>query len=181
MKQERLLVTLLFVLYQFGCAPQSSQVEPGPPGEPGPEGEQGPPGASGPPGPEGPAGESVPAELLEELRNSLALLNEPTRKKEEIVSVAPYSFGIAPPVMGFVVLTNLGNLYMMKNKNPLTIGDEFRETTRIDDRDDFLALTVLPATEGTEQFFLAITESGRHYYSDDLKTWKFQAVVLLQE
>ena len=81
--------------------------------------------------------------------------------------------------MGFAVLTNKGNIYRMMNKNPITIGNSFHKFVRIDERDDFTSLTILQGTDGSQQFYLAVTQSGRHYYSKDLESWTFQSVVPL--
>ena len=142
----------------MGCAPQVQLGEAGPPGPP---------------------GESIPSELLIELRSSLAALTEESTSKEKTVAAVSFSFGIAPPVMGFAVLTNKGNIYRMMNKNPVTIGNSFHKFVRIDERDDFTSLTVLQGTDGSQQFYLAVTQSGRHYYSKDLESWTFQSVVPL--
>ena len=179
-------LTFIFILSLFSCAPQARRGkigqtgemgtpgEQGPPGEAGPPGEQGPPG---PPGPKGPPGESIPPELLNELRAALDELTEPEMIPETIVSSVSYSFGIAPPIMGFAVLTNYGNVYLMKNRNPVTIGNVFNFSVRIDDRTDFISLTSLPGADGTKQFYIAVTSSGHHFFSEDLKKWKSQSIV----
>lgn len=151
----------------------------GPAGEPGPQGEAGPPGPkgqTGPKGPAGPAGQSVPEELIRELKEALLKLEvSEERRGETIVSSAHFTFGSAPPVTGFVLLSDFGNIYTMKNVKPTTVGSEFSYLTRIDTRNDFVALTILPKTEVSKPHFLAATASGRHYYSKDLKSWSFQA------
>ncbi|MDP6966641.1 MAG: hypothetical protein QF551_05140 [Candidatus Marinimicrobia bacterium] len=181
MHKARFLTLIAFINF-MSCTPQVQQGElgpPGPQGEPGPAGEQGPPGEQGPAGPPGPSGKSIPSELLIELRSSLATLKENSSHEEKIVAVVSFSFGIAPPIMGFAVLTNNGNIYRMVNKNPITIGDSFDKSVRIDERDDFVSLTVLPGTDGSQQFYLALTRNGRHYYSKDLESWTYQSVVPL--
>jgi len=168
-------LTFIFILSLFSCAPLAHRGEigqtgeMGPPGEQGPPGEAGPPGEQGPPGPKGPPGESIPPELLNELRAALDELAKPEMISETIVSSVSYSFGIAPPIMGFAVLTNYGNVYLMQNRNPVTIGSVFNFSVRIDDRTDFISLTSLPGADATKQFYLAVSSSGNHYYSEDLK------------
>jgi len=78
-------------------------------------------------------------------------------------------------------MSNLGNVYTMKNVTPKKVGNEFSHLTRIDSQDNFVALTILPKTEVSKPHFLAITASGRYYYSKDLKNWTFQAAVPLAE
>lgn len=97
------------------------------------------------------------------------------------MAVTHFSFGIAPTIIGFAALSNFGNVYAMENKNPLTLGETFEKLVRIDDRNDFITLTALPATEGSQQFFLATTRSGRHYYSKDLKSWTHQSGIPLSD
>lgn len=179
-------LTFIFILSLFSCAPQTRRGKIGQTGEIGTPGEQGPPGEAGllgelgppgPPGPKGLPGESIPPELLNELRVALDELTKPEMISETIVSSVSYSFGIAPPIMGFAVLTNYGNVYLMQNRNPITIGSVFNFSVRIDDRTDFISLTSLPGADGTKQFYLAVTSSGHHFFSEDLKKWKSQSIV----
>ncbi|MFQ6673510.1 MAG: hypothetical protein ACE5GH_01840 [Fidelibacterota bacterium] len=104
----------------------------------------------------------------------------PRTEEEYVVASVSYSFGIAPPIMGFAALSNLGNIFKMQNKNPLMIGSGFEKAGRVDDRDDFISLALLPATDGSQQYYLAVTRSGRHYSSKDLEIWTFQSVVPLK-
>jgi len=112
-------------------------------------------------------------QLKEQVRQLEQKLAEKSRlsEKDRIVSSVSFSFGIAPPVMGFAALTAQGKLYTMENKNPLIVGDTFKYLTRIDDKEDFISLSILQGAEGTKEFFLAVTASGDYYISEDLKTW----------
>ncbi len=172
------LVGLILTLEACSATgPPGSQ---GPTGEPGQSGETGSPGLEGPAGQIGPAGKSIPPELVRELENTLKKLNESDKyKSETIVSSTYFIFGSAPPVMGFVLLSNLGNIYTMKNVNPTMVGSKFSLLTQIDTRNDFFALTILPKTDVSKPHFLAVTVSSLHYYSKDLKNWTFQAAVPL--
>ena len=172
------LVGLILTLEACSATgPPGSQ---GPAGEPGQSGETGSPGLEGPAGQIGPAGKSIPPELVRELENALKKLNESDKyKSETIVSSTHFIFGSAPPVMGFVLLSNLGNIYTMKNVNPTMVGSEFSLLTQIDTRNDFFALTILPKTDVSKPHFLAVTVSSLHYYSKDLKNWTFQAAIPL--
>ncbi len=170
----KLLPITLITVFILGCIPEGL---PGPQGEPGPSGEQGPPGPPGEKGDRGEPGikgESVPKEFLQELQMALnehALLDEDIAKKETVVDAIHYVFGIAPPDIGFVILTSHGNLYQLKNKNPITVGDDFMVLGQITKRTDFISLTVLPGSDGIQQYFLAMTRDGHAYISKDLKTW----------
>jgi len=167
---------LLFILCLglAGCLPQSVPGPEGPPGQPGPVGPPGPPGEPGPPGPPGISADTT---MLNQLKEQVRRLEQklaektPPSQKDRIVSSVYFTFGIAPPVMGFAALTARGKLYTMENKNPLIVGDTFKYLTRIDDKDDFISLSILQGAEGTKEFFLAMTASGNYYISEDLKTW----------
>ena len=129
-------------------------------------------GPAGPEGPPGENGESVPKELVLELKNTLEELNNSKKSlREEIVGTVHYIFGIAPPRIGFLSLTSFGNLYHLENKNPITRGDSFLLLSRIDLRNDFISLSVLPGSDDIQQSFLAITQNGESYESADLKNW----------
>ena len=180
------LLLLSVVLLIAGCSGPAQQGEPGPqgktgaPGKPGPQGKT---GAPGKPGPQGPPGKSVNPELISELRTSLEEIkrrdNPPIANQETIVSVVSYQFGIAPPIIGFAAMTNLGNIYKMENKNAITVGNSFKKTVRVDSRDDFVSLALLPSQDGSQPFYLAMTKNGRHYVSKDLESWTYQSVAPL--
>jgi len=129
-------------------------------------------GPAGPEGPPGKNGESVPKELVLELKNTLEELNNSKKSlREEIVGTVYYIFGIAPPRIGFLSLTSFGNLYKLENINPIKRGDSFLLLGRIDLRNDFISLSVLPGSDDIQQSFLAITQNGESYESADLKNW----------
>ena len=165
MKHIFLLATVLWM----GCATPGAQGPPGPQGDPGPTGppgEQGPPGQAGTPGKPG----KVDPVLIKKLEDALdSVLPE---DKNEIVSASVhFSFGIAPPIMGFAVMTNYGRIYQLKNKNEVTLGDSFELLVRVAEHDDFVSLSFLSGGEGQKHFYIAITESGHAYVSEDLKNW----------
>lgn len=168
------LSILIICLLLVGCIPRSV---PGPPGPPGAAGPPGPPGPPGEPGLQGPPGVSADSTVLTKLEEQLQSLkqeiskNSSTPAKDRIVSSVYYTFGIAPPIMGFVALTAHGKLFQMENKNPLIVGDTFKFLTRIDDKTDFVSLSILQGTDGNKEFFLAMTASGNYYISEDLKSW----------
>ena len=129
-------------------------------------------GPAGPEGPPGENGESVPKELVLELKNTLEELNNSKKSlREEIVGTVYYIFGIAPPRIGFLSLTSFGNLYKLENINPIKRGNSFLLLGRIDLRNDFISLSVLPGSDDIQQSFLAITQNGESYESADLKNW----------
>ena len=139
-------------------------------------------GPAGPEGPPGENGESVPKELVLELKNTLEELNNSKKSfREEIVGTVYYIFGIAPPRIGFLSLTSFGNLYKLENKNPITRGDSFLLLGRIDLRNDFISLSVLPGSDDIQQSFLAITQNGESYESVDLKNWNQKERIPLKQ
>ena len=77
MKHFTILFSVLIVI--VGCAPKAgpegSQGPPGPKGVQGPEGVKGESGLQGPPGPKGEPGKSVSAEVLNNLKQKLELLD----------------------------------------------------------------------------------------------------------
>ncbi len=162
---------ILAALILAACQPQGT---PGPQGKTGPPGPQGEPGEPGPPGPKGDPGKAAQIDpaLLVKLESALANISSSTDgNEEEIVASVHFSFGIAPPIMGFAILTSYGNLYQLKNKNPVTIGDEFEFLVRIGEHSDFVSLSFLSGGEGQKHFYIAITEEGYSYVSEDLQTW----------
>ena len=162
-------IFLLATVFWMGCATPGAQGPPGPQGDPGPTGppgEQGPPGQAGTPGKPG----KVDPALIKKLED--ALDSELTEDKNEVISASVhFSFGIAPPIMGFAVMTNYGRIYQLKNKNEVIMGDNFEFLIRVAEYDDFVSLSFLSGAEGQKQFYMAITESGRSYVSEDLKHW----------
>ena len=139
-------------------------------------------GPAGPEGPPGENGESVPKELVLELKNTLEELNNSKKSlREEIVGTVYYIFGIAPPRIGFLSLTSFGNLYKLENINPIKRGDSFLLLGRIDLRNDFISLSVLPGSDDIQQSFLAITQNGESYESADLKNWTQKERIPLEQ
>ena len=167
-------IFLILAVIWLGCATPG----PGPQGPPGPQGEPGTLGERGPQGSPGPAGQVDPA-LIKKLED--ALNSELSAANKEVVSASVhFSFGIAPPVMGFAVMTNYGKIYQLKNKNEVTMGDSFELLVRVAEYDDFVSLSFLSGAEGQKHFYMAITESGRSYVSEDLKNWSSKGDVPLK-
>ena len=156
---------LILSVIWLGCATPG----PGSQGIPGPQGEPGIQGDRGPKGDPGPTGEVDPS-LIKKLED--ALNDMQSAAKKEIVSASVhFSFGIAPPVLGFAVMTNYGRIFQLKNKNEVIMGDNFEFLIRVAEYDDFVSLSFLSGAEGQKHFYMAITESGRSYVSEDLKNW----------
>ncbi|MFL3051502.1 MAG: collagen-like protein [Candidatus Neomarinimicrobiota bacterium] len=187
------LILLFSTSLILGCATPIQQGEAGPPGpkgdqgpsgEIGPKGDQGALGPKGDEGPSGSPGKSVPPDVLSRIdkiiqkANTLRIL-EAEAKIEKIVSIVPYQFGIAPPIMGFAAMTNHGFIYKMENKNIYTAGETFSRTIRIDEREDFVSIALLSGEEGAQPFYLVMTENGRHYISKNLEDWVYQSVTPL--
>tara|TARA_B100001245_G_scaffold230251_1_gene209531 strand:+ start:454 stop:999 length:546 start_codon:yes stop_codon:yes gene_type:complete len=165
------------LIVAVGCAPKAVPGPEGTQGPIGPQGEEGTKGESGlqgPPGPKGEPGKSVSAEVLNNLKQKLELLDSSMNDKERICALISYKEGIAPPVLGFAALTTNGKILFMKNPSPISIGSKFKFQIQIADRSDFVALNVLDGTEGERTFYVAITADGHHYYSEDLKKWNPQ-------
>jgi len=179
-------IFLILTVIWFGCATPG----PGPQGPPGPQGElgtQGVPGPQGPPGEQGPQGLKgdpgpvgpVDPVLIKKLED--ALNSELSAANKEVVSASVhFSFGIAPPIMGFAVMTNYGKIYQLKNKNEVTMGDSFELLVRVAEYDDFVSLSFLSGAEGQKHFYLAITESGLSFVSEDLKNWSSKGDIPLK-
>lgn len=165
------------LIVAVGCAPKAVPGPEGTQGPIGPKGEEGTKGESGlqgPPGPKGEPGKSVSAEVLNNLKQKLELLDSSMNNKERICALISYKEGIAPPVLGFAALTTNGKILFMKNPSPISIGNKFEFQIQVADRSDFVALNVLEGTEGERTFYVAITADGHHYYSEDLKKWNPQ-------
>ncbi len=180
MKQKFIILFALLI----GCTPQQGlQGPPGPKGEPGIPGDSGPSGEKGEPGEQGPPGEQglpgvVDPSLIAQLET--ALVNVKSGESEVITASVYFSFGIAPPVMGFAVMTNHGNIFQLKNKNPVTMGDNFEFLVRVAEHDDFVSLSFLSGGEGQKHFYIAISESGKSYVSEDLKKWSYKGEIPLK-
>ena len=164
---KRVLVLTIFIL--FGCAglPTGSV---GPQGEPGPAGPTGPKGPAGPRGEKGDDGKSVSQELIEKIEKSLN-----SNDSESIVGSTAYSFGIAPRITGFVYLTSSGKLYKLENKNPQQLGNSIEFVTQITKTQRFISLGRTTYGDDIKQFFTAVTQSGKIFTSEDLKSWNENA------
>ncbi len=160
---------LISAVIWLGCSASGLQGPPGPQGDPGTPGKQGLPGKQGNPGEPGPPGKVDPA-LIKKLEDALDSVL-PEDKKEVVSASVHYSFGIAPPSMGFAIMTNYGRIYQLKNKNEVTLGDNFELLVRVAEYDNFVSLSFLSGGEGQKHFYIAITESGHAYVSEDLKNW----------
>jgi hypothetical protein len=175
-------IFILSALLWIACTPTGApgpQGEAGISGKDGDQGIQGPPGEIGPSGPKGDPGKVDPA-LLNKLESALKKISASpimTLNEEVIVASVQFSFGIAPPIMGFAILTSHGNLYQLKNKNPVTLGDEFEFLVRIGEHINFVSLSFLSGGEGQKNFYIAITEDGHSYISEDLKSWKSKGII----
>ena len=155
-----LSVLIFYGIFYIGCAGQV--------GTPGPKGDIGPPGAKGDPGPRGPAGKSVTPDMLKRLDNMLAKQNAPD---ESVVGSVAYSFGIAPRITGFILMTNMGKLYKLENMNPRTLGEKIEPAGMIAEKNNFITLTRTTYGDDISQFFTAATSAGEVFTSADLKTW----------
>jgi hypothetical protein len=177
---SKYIIIFLGLLIVAGCTPQpipgpdGAQGPPGPDGTAGEAGEAGEKGVQGPPGPRGEPGKSLSEEIVNTLKEKLALLEQATINKEEICALISFKEGIAPPILGFAALTTNGKILIMKNTSPVNIGEKFIFETQIADRADFVSLSVLSGEEGEKTFYVAITADGHHYYSGDLKEWNPQ-------
>ena len=172
------ILFILALLFNAGCAVKSVQGIPGEKGEAGPIGPQGPPGLKGEKGEkgekgkEGKDGESLPKDLLFKLENIV------TQDSSEIViDVEVYSFGLAPRITGFVFMTNYGNLYKLENINPQKIGETIVYIGRVDEKLNFISLARTAYADDIKQYFTSTTKSGDIYISEDLKNWKFKGSV----
>ena len=160
------LILPLLLLLNMGCTPTT--------GTPGPQGDTGPPGTKGDTGLRGPAGKSVPAEQLKQLEEILA-----REAGEIIVGTESYSFGLAQRITGFCFLTNHGRFFKLENKNTHILGETIMEKGKIADRNDFTYLVRSAYGDDVKQYFLAVTQSGLIYASEDLETWKRQSDINL--
>ena len=165
-------VSILTIFILFGCAglPTGSV---GPQGEPGPAGPKGP---IGPKGAKGNDGKSVSQELIEKIEKSLS-----TNNSESIVGSTAYSFGIAPRITGFAYLTSLGKIYKLENKNPQQLGKSIEFVTQISKNQKFISLGRTTYGDDIIQFFTAVTQSGKIFTSEDLKSWNENANIPISD
>jgi len=142
----------------------------GPQGEPGPAGPTGPKGPAGPRGTKGSDGKSVSQDLIEKIEKSLN-----SNDSESIAGSTAYSFGIAPRITGFVYLTSSGKLYKLENKNPQQLGNSIEFVTQISKNQKFISLGRTTYGDDIKQFFTAVTQNGKIFTSEDLKSWNEKA------
>ena len=155
----------------IGCA--GLPISPsGPQGEPGPEGPAGPKGPPGPRGPKGKEGRGISQELLDKIENSIN-----SKKKESIVGSIAYSFGIAPRITGFAYLTSNGKVYKLENKNPQKLGGNIEFVNQISKNQKFVSLGRTTYGDDIKQFFTAVTQNGKIFTSEDLKSWNENASI----
>jgi len=162
-------VSILTIFFLFGCAglPIGSV---GSQGETGPAGPTGSKGPAGPRGEKGDDGKSVSQELIEKMEKSLN-----SNDSESIAGSTAYSFGIAPRITGFVYLTSSGKLYKLENKNPQQLGNSIEFVTQITKTQRFISLGRTTYGDDIKQFFTAVTQSGKIFTSEDLKSWNENA------
>ena len=161
-------VSILTIFFLFGCAGL-------PIGSVGSQGETGPAGPIGPAGPRGEKGKdgkSVSQALIEKIEKSLNSNNS-----ESIVGSSAYSFGIAPRITGFVYLTTSGKLFKLENKNPQKLGNNIEFVTQISKTQKFISLGRTTYGDDIKQFFTAVTQTGKIFTSEDLKSWNENAMI----
>ena len=153
----------------IGCAglPISTA---GPQGEAGPEGPAGPKGPPGPKGAKGNDGKSISQELIDKIESSINSGNS-----ESIIGSIAYSFGIAPRITGFAYLTSNGKIYKLENKNPQKLGDNIEFVTQISKNQKFVSFGRTTYGDDIKQFFTAVTQNGKIFTSEDLKSWNENA------
>jgi len=164
-----ILLFSLVLFVQIGCSPKIIKI-PGIQGLKGDKGEKGLKGDKGDKGDKGKDGEdgkSVSKETIAKIENILEKNN-----LENIVGSEAYSFGLAPRITGFAILTNLGNLYKLENKNTQTIGKLIEHVSRVDNKNDFISLSRTAYADDIKQYFTAVTKTGEVYISSDLKKWE---------
>ena len=167
-------VSILSIFFLFGCAglPIGSVGSQGEAGPAGPIGPIGPIGPAGPRGEKGKDGKSVSKELIEKIEKSLNSNNS-----ESIVGSTAYSFGIAPRITGFVYLTTSGKLFKLENKNPQKLGNNIEFVTQISKTQKFISLGRTTYGDDIKQFFTAVTQTGKIFTSEDLKSWNENAMI----
>lgn len=179
------IILVAIALWFAACASPSAPGPQGLPREMGPIGESGPPGKKGDPGKDG---KSISSALVKNLEKTLADFNSAGKDMmmdamksmpEYVVSTVHYRFGISE--MGFILLTSKGRIFKMKNKNPVTPGDDFEYLSQISNGDhQFSSLTILPDSEGSNQIFLAMASNGHSFISVNLKEWKQKNPLILE-
>ena len=168
-----ILLFALALFVQTGCSPKIVKI-PGIQGLKGEKGDKGGKGDKGDKGKDGEDGKSVSKETIATLENILERNNS-----ENIVGSEAYSFGLAPRITGFAILTNLGNLYKLENKNTQTIGKLIEYVSKVDNKNDFISLSRTAYADDIKQYFTAVTKTGEVYISSDLKKWENIGNVLI--
>ena len=153
----------------IGCAGLPISLS-GPQGEVGPEGPAGPKGQPGPGGAKGNDGKSISQELIDKIENSINSNNS-----ESIIGSIAYSFGIAPRITGFAYLTSNGKIYKLENKNPQKLGDNIEFVTQVSKNQNFVSFGRTTYGDDIKQFFTAVTQNGKIFTSEDLKSWNENA------
>ena len=171
-----ILLFALALFVQTGCSPKIVKIPgiQGLKGEKGDKGDKGEKGDKGDKGKDGEDGKSVSKETIATLENILERNNS-----ENIVGSEAYSFGLAPRITGFAILTNLGNLYKLENKNTQTIGKLIEYVSKVDNKNDFISLSRTAYADDIKQYFTAVTKTGEVYISSDLKKWENIGNVLI--
>ena len=171
-----ILLFALALFVQTGCSPKIVKIPgiQGLKGEKGDKGGKGDKGDKGDKGKDGEDGKSVSKETIATLENILERNNS-----ENIVGSEAYSFGLAPRITGFAILTNLGNLYKLENKNTQTIGKLIEYVSKVDNKNDFISLSRTAYADDIKQYFTAVTKTGEVYISSDLKKWENIGNVLI--
>ena len=174
------LILFVSLLAMSACVPEGSPGPQGPSGELGPAGIQGEKGEKGEKGIPGKDGISISPKMIKKVESIIAEMESGKNKlvestltdvSEEVVSTIHFRFGISE--MGFALLTSDGRVFMMKNKNPVTIGDGFEYLSSVANNGyKFVSLSILPGGEGSNQIFLAMTIDGYTFVSEDLKLWE---------
>ena len=154
----------------IGCVGLPISTTAGPQGEAGPEGPAGPKGPPGPKGAKGNDGKSISQELIDKIESSLNSSNS-----ESIIGSIAYSFGIAPRITGFAYLTSNGKIYKLENKNPQKLGDNIEFVTQISKNQKFVSFGRTTYGDDIKQFFTAVTQNGKIFTSEDLKSWNENA------
>ena len=177
------LILFVSLFAMSACVPGGLPGPQGPSGELGPagiQGERGVKGETGETGVPGKDGISISPKMIKKVESIIAEIESGKNKlvkstltdiSEKVVSTIHFRFGISE--MGFALLTSNGRVFMMKNKNPVTIGDGFEYLSTIANNDyRFVSLSILPGGEGSKQIFLAMSIDGHTFVSEDLELWE---------
>ena len=177
------LILFVSLFAMSACVPGGLPGPQGPSGELGPagiQGERGEKGETGEKGVPGKDGISISPKMIKKVDSIIAEMESGKNKmvnsaltdmSVKVVSTIHFRFGISE--MGFAMLTSDGRVFIMKNKNPVTIGDGFEYLSKVANSDyKFVSLSILPGGEGSKQIFLAMSIDGHTFVSEDLKLWE---------